>query len=374
MTALEEARTLTVWAMAARLGLTSMDRGSLGPCPVCGAATRSQSRPTRRGPLQVLADGRGWRCWAGGCEARGDAVALLAAVATGTTRPTDWRPVWERYGDADPNGFPAVTRQAPEPKLPSDRRAPPSEVGILVAMTRPVMEDPGVCAWLRSRGLDPGAVQRGGLARALVPMEDARHDVEERAGIRGEEGPASPEARAMAGHPVWGAFGPRWWAEGWRLILPVYDGAGELVGVRARWVGDGPAPRAKEHGGTGIAHGPGVYACRMARGLLGRRLPVGASPYLGSPPWDGRVVIAEGGADWLTWATHPEEAGAAVLGVWSGALPKGPASRAILGALPPAARVQVVTDADAAGDRYAEAIMEAARDVGLDVERRAVTR
>jgi hypothetical protein len=92
-----------------------------------------------------------------------------------------------------------------------------------------------------------------------------------------------------------------------------------------------------------------LYACAR-----GRRLLAGETP----ERWDGRVIVREGGPDWLLTAGDARIAGPegapAVLGLWSGAWPADGAGREVAARLAQAgARVLVATDADEAGDQYA---------------------
>jgi len=98
----------------------------------------------------------------------------------------------------------------------------------------------------------------------------------------------------------------------------------------------------------GVAPGA-LYACARGRRLLSGERP---------ERWDGRVIVREGGPDWLLMAGDARIAGPdgapAVLGLWSGAWPADGAGREVAGRLAQAgARVLVATDADEAGDQYA---------------------
>jgi hypothetical protein len=85
----------------------------------------------------------------------------------------------------------------------------------------------------------------------------------------------------------------------------------------------------------------------MARELLRGVTPLG---------WDGRVIVVEGGPDFLTLATSTSTSGPAVFGVWAGAWPATQAGAAFAERLPARARVCLATDANDAGDRYADTI------------------
>lgn len=319
----------------AALGLTSMRRGSWGPCPACGADRRGAE--DERGPLATNGP-KLWKCFA--CGAAGDGAALVAAVALGTADrpgPDGWaraRAIAVERGLVASEGAPVATaRNVPNdrPPAPSVRPGAPvapvaslpdaGEVTALWNACGPVDADPEVSGWLRSRRIDPALVAELDLAR-VVPS-------------------AAENALAVA---TWTRFGRASWGRGWRLILPCFNAAGELVTLRARWAADGPV-KVKEGGGTDVAAGPAVYADPMARELLRGATPLG---------WDGRVIVVEGGPDFLTLATSTS--GPAVFGVWAGAWPATQAGAAFAERLPARARVCLATDANDAGDRYADTI------------------
>jgi len=363
--AFEVIRGMSEQALAGRLGLSLMDKRSLGPCPCCRAAERSESnRSDKRGPIG-LRPGGGWRCFR--CGAGGDSVALVAAVASGEPRPTDWTAT--RALMAEVVGGAAAEPVEARPSKPAGPVRPPAdELAWMLGAAHDCVGDLEAGAWLRSRSIDPAAVDRLGLARVMDHAGDAEVAILEGAGLSGL---TPDEVAAGRGHPSWARFGRTPWREGWRLLLPVADHAGRDVTCRARWVRtDAPPPRnVKEQGGTGISAGPGVYACGMARAFMGRPARGPGAEACGRR-WSGRLVITEGGADWLTWATrYPEDA---TLGVWSGAL--GADSVGLwLRSFRKASQVLVVTDADDAGDRYATPVVEWATACRLAVTRAAVS-
>jgi hypothetical protein len=83
MTWLEEARRVSVAAVARELGREVVRAGIAGPCPCCGAERRGGD--DKRPPVGVRPDGLGWGCHR--CEARGDGPALAAAVLLRTPKP-----------------------------------------------------------------------------------------------------------------------------------------------------------------------------------------------------------------------------------------------------------------------------------------------
>jgi hypothetical protein len=177
-----------------------------------------------------------------------------------------------------------------------------------------VVRDAEVGAWLDSR-LGAGSASRVSAGRLAVALH--------------------PRAAA----PSWAALRRQSWARlGYRLLVPMVDAAGAVKSVRARCVGPVPwdgAPKALPPVGFG------------QRGLV-MASPV-AREMLKGTAWPSEVVVAEGEPQWLaaclTWP------GRAVLGIVAGSWTDELGAR-----VPTCASVLVVTDHDAAGDRYAEAI------------------
>ena len=214
----------------------------------------------------------------------------------------------------------------PEPAPPPPRPEGAAEVW---AACRPVLDDPEVSTWLRSRGLDPAKVEDRDLARALPEDLDV---------------------------PGWANFRGHPWTAGWRCVLPAYSSTGRLESLRARWCREGTPPtgnaRDKESAaGAGAGSATGlVLADALGRELL----RTGARPSWWPEVEPLRVVVAEGAPDFLTWAVRWSEAALyapAVLGLWAGSWTPEVAAR-----VPDGARVTVWTDDNAAGDRYAETV------------------
>ena len=285
-----------------------------------------------------------WKCFA--CGAAGDGAALVAAVALGTADRPDadgWaraRALAVERGLVASEGAPvARVRNVPNdrPPAPSVRPGPPvapvaslpdvGDVAVLWNVCGPVDADPEVSGWLRSRGIDPALVAALDLARALP----------------------SGGAENVVAVPAWARCGSEPWGLGRRLIFPCFNAAGDLVTLRGRWTSNRRV-KAKEMGGTGVLAGPALYADPMAREILRGAAPLG---------WDGRMIVVEGGPDFLTLATSTSSTSTtapAVVGVWSGAWPATQAGAAFAERLPARARVVVATDANGAGDRYADTI------------------
>ena len=223
-------------------------------------------------------------------------------------------------GKAEPRPAPA-RKATPKPLAEPERVFPPAEeVGELLGACVSPERDPEVSAWLLSRGLDPHEVSVRDLCLAL------------------------PKSTTM---PRWASYQHRTWVElGHRLIVPLYDHAGEVRSVRAGRVCDGGSPKRLPpagHACTGL-----VMADSMAREVL----------RLGRwPEWtstEARFVVCEGEPDFLTWAVRTAlyvYPSFATLGIFSGAW-----SDEIAGRIPDMAKVAVWTDDDAAGDKYAKAI------------------
>ena len=233
------------------------------------------------------------------------------------------------------------------------------------------MADPATAEWLKRRETLADHWQMLGFARDYVgyPPDLVR-------AIR-------PDARAL---PPWATFHGRSWAEsGHRLVFPCFDAVGELVALRARYVGHASdVPKEVSPRGPGATRGT-VYADWMARAVLQTE---NAKPgELADPTgrrWDGRVLVLEGGPCWLRfcldldrWALRPgctedpervipdDWHGPAMVGVWSGAWPASPLGEQLAERFKHATAVIVATDDDKDGDKYAAAILKTCKAVGV---------
>lgn len=337
---IQRVRGFGVAKVAELLGLT-VERGSFRPCPVCVAKARGST--DKRGPVGLRPDGRGWRCHR--CQADGDAVALVAARVLGKPKPEgpdDWAAVraWcasaglceGRTAGAAPR---VALRPLPAPRPPAPPvRVPPAELlALWNGATAPVSTVPEVAAFLARRKLDAAEVERRELARAIVAGERL---------------------------PAWARFKGRPWTEsGHRLLVGLYDARGELVSVQARSIladvpkgekAGNPAPVLDE--AATRAAGAEVWT-RFQLGGAVMADARGLALLRGSFPIPREVWIAEGVPDFLTLGVRwPDAATApAVLGIVEGAWRPELAAR-----IPQGARVVVVTDHDANGDRYAQGI------------------
>jgi hypothetical protein len=212
----EEVHERGVRETAAALGLqvAPPPKRAFGPCPACRAERRSRSDP--RWPAEVTSNGDGWKCYA--CQKTGDAVTLAALVITDQPKPRDWTEVRAACAEAglcEPEGMASAaklarpSRPARVPRAaPDSIRPPAAEVAELWARCRPVTGDNEVSAYLRSRCLPPSTVEDRDLARAL-PRDAAT--------------------------PSWASDGRGpWTAQSYRLIVPMFDRAGNLASLRAR--------------------------------------------------------------------------------------------------------------------------------------------
>jgi len=355
---IDTAKGATVEAVAGELGL-DVRRRAFGPCPACGAERRGGG--DRRPPCGF---GNGWRCFR--CDARGDALDLVARVVAGARlreltleRMAEVRAWYAAHGWCDPApGGPAapfVARRAPAaPAEPAPVYPPVAEVAALWSACAALTDvpwgyrgggrwaDPAV-PWLEKwRGLSCRALGALDLARLL---------------------PLDPDA-----HP-WPSWIPRLgmgrveWLQLYRLAVPMYDATGALRSLRFRAVTDVCEPGAdglrwraldvKGHQKALAATGSTVRGLTLAD-PVGRALLAGE---LASAPWDGRVVVTEGEPDLWTWSTRqrrgmaPDALTWAVLGVVNGSWTADLAAR-----VPSGAKVALRTHADAAGVAYAENI------------------
>lgn len=311
--------------IAARGDLQAHGRGAWSPCPCCGADRRG--RTDRRGPLSFK--GEVWRCHASGCSAGGGPGALLAAIRLGEIPAKGdprWAPVLRELEGGVP-GSPSPRRASPLPRPPTaPRYPPPGEIAAVWALCGRLEALPGrhpVVGWLEeARRLDVATLGALDLARAL------------------------PEA---GDRPDWM---PRAVPDAYRLVVPVYDARGTLRSLRFRAVRDvGTAPKALPPRGFELAGL--VLADPLGLALLrGEREDEGVR-------WDGRVVVAEGEPDFLSFAGDPKRAAQAVatrqthavFGVVSGSW-----TPAIADRIPSGATVAVWTHLDTKGDQYAEVI------------------
>ncbi len=294
--------------IAERFGFALIRARTISPCPACKAEHRSSRGHDRRGPVGLTADGLGWRCHR--CNAGGDAVTFATFAVAGSERPDDWRVVREALERA---GYSAAPPPPIKPALSGPAKRPPRrELLDLWTRSRPVFEDAESVAWLHGRGINPSLVSDRELARAIPPD-------------------LAPPAL-----PAWAQLGGPWPARGYRLLLALWDAAGNLTSIHARNLHAGADPKGAlpcghQVAGTVLADSAGALMLRE-RTLVG-------------PLW-----ICEGAPDFLTAATAWGDAadpGSAVLGILSGSWTADLAARVSDGA-----RVVIAVHHDAAGEAY----------------------
>lgn len=297
--------------------------GHISPCPGCNKDQRGSD--DTRGPIGFVR--QKWkchRCKVAGGPVRLAALSLLEEIpAKGSSRWAELPPLLaERgldFGAGEYAGRrPAVSAPpAPPPRPPAD------EVRDFWGAALPVDVDEAAAGWLESRGLDPHLVADEDLARAIP---------------------------AGAPCPAWARFrGTDWSRSGHRLIFRVADETGHTRSLRARSVLPDVRPGEKA---AAAAAGPGssgglVFANSAARRIFGGEA--------------GRLLIVEGGPDWLTWATAPaglpapDGEGWGVAGIYNGAW-----SSTLADAIPDGSLVVLrphLEDKLGDGEKYADAIV-----------------
>lgn len=189
---------------------------------------------------------------------------------------------------------------------------------------QPVTTDARVCRWLtRHRKLDPDLIAALDLARVL------------------SSGAALP---VWAGYEYDGHWHP-WTSAGHRIVVPLYNARGRMVSLRFR------APAAGMKGRC--AYGASTVGMVMADPLARSVLAAGNAPEFRSLK-SFAVVVAEGEADYLSWATELARRGfgenasspPAILGVVQGSFDMSIAQR-----LPIGTRITSAVDRDLGGDR-----------------------
>jgi hypothetical protein len=327
--------------VAEALGLTvdAPPRRGVRPCPGCGAEKRGSA--DRRAAAELTSDGGGWHCYR--CQAKGDAVALLALATVGSATPgaSAWPEVrrWAAargFCDPDPRdsgSLPPRPRLRPPPPRPAEAPPPRPPAGeVLELWTRglPVTADAEAAAWVASRGLNASEVEGRDLARAL------------------------PVAGAL---PPWARYLGASWREAparFRLLVPMYGAGGALESLHVRaFTPSDPKGRDKAASPAGFQVRGLVFADALARTMLGGGLLGDGQPVAELVQTAG-VVIAEGEPDfltWATWASDANEAAPAVLGVVAGSWSDELAAR-----VPDGTPVAVRTHADEAGEKYADRI------------------
>jgi hypothetical protein len=324
---LELAKAVPVAHVARQLGCqVRPDEKSFGPCPVCQVPTRANpGRTDRRGRCAIHADGRLWCCLSNGttgCGARGDAIALVALLVAGTLWSQGDRAVGELVHDWFVGsglvglGGTQTTRLAYPMAVPAQRLLRPDRLEVAQAWFhgRLVSAVPEVARYLQGRGLDPAAIDRLELARALPPDP----------------------------LPRWMWFqGGTWRETGHLLVVPAWEpdprrpGFLHMVSVHARCV----RPCEDAHK---AAWPSGASASGLVMAVDDDPMRDGVEQRL--------VTVCEGVPDFLQLALQPAGTRGALLGSWSGS-----AKADVAAAIPAGWRVVVITHNDAGGDQQAAA-------------------
>lgn len=279
----------------------------MAPCPA--HEDRSPSLQVAPADDRVLL-----KCFAG-CSAEAVVAALGLAVADlfdDAGEREAWRP--------SSTAMQKTGLLMPAPREPELMRRPVGAADLWARCSR-VWGSPAACAWLRSRGSDPAAVEDGDLARVL------------------------PATGAL---PPWATFGRRTWRDtGHLLAVPMFDHLGELVTLHARHIGADPGELPKSLTPAGSSNRGAVMADALGRLLLAGE----------AREWPRLLVaVAEGVPDWLALCSHysdADEDATAVLGIVAGSWTSDLAAR-----IPAGAVVTLATDADPAGEKYAQRIAE----------------
>jgi hypothetical protein len=331
---IEDVRAQGVRRVATALGLQidSAPRRGLRPCPSCGAEHRGSR--DKRAPAELTNDEGGWHCYR--CEAKGNAVSLASWVLLKTASPAreQWAFLRRSLGfhglcALEDGKAPRKTPPAQPASPPPQQRPPQHEVLALWHACRPVTADADLAAYLAGqRHLRPAAIEDFNLARAL------------------------PVSGWL---PGWARCRGRTWRDTQhRLVVPLFGPSGSIESLHARTlVPSQDYPKGLSPAGVSV--GGLVMANALAQLMLaGTPLSDGsaASLLIGQTG----LVITEGVPDFLTWSSHFSDANEnapAVLGIISGSFTSEIAAR-----IPDGCRIAVRRHGDAAGEKYAAAIVE----------------
>ncbi len=319
---LAEARRMPVLGVASALGI-QQGRSGL-PCPRCAADQRSKGGD-KRPPVGLVHGGSGWTCYR--CDTKGDGLDYAA-----------WHLLGHRLREAN----------AEEIEVVLDRLV----AGAVVLSPRTGAAD--------HRASRPPAKEVHAFWQACRPPTPANASESERPAVDfllrrgfGELLPVLARndlARVVPNPPrVASKWWPRSWAASWRLVVRAFETDGRLASVHVRAV-DEALPKTRWPCGATSARL--LFACPVGQELLAGR---GAKVRFA---W-----ICEGLTDWLSLAAIvARDAGAdrdmhAVLGATSGGF------EALSAVRWPEAMPEIIvcTDADAHGERYADAVKGAVR-------------
>jgi hypothetical protein len=253
-----------------------------------------------------------------GCDRTGDVFHLVAAVNGLDVRrdfPAVVRLAAELAGQPVDGPARSLAAPPPESRMPDRTYPPPDDIATLWAAAGSVVRDAEAAEYLRHRGLGPAEVEELELAR-VIPR--------------------------VAATPRWAAFGGRPWPRtGHRLLVPAFDADGRMRSLRAWRIIDGDTPKRLPPAGYRLAGL--VLADATALTMLRRERPA------------HEIVVVEGEPNLLTWATwlHRQDPAreVAVFGLFSGGWTAEVAER-----IPDGAVVNIRTDHDEAGEKYAAVI------------------
>jgi hypothetical protein len=315
-----EVKLWPVADVANRLGLEVVRKGAdvSFPCPACRKVLRHSRGADRRHAAKVMPENR-W--WCEPCGASGDAVALAAAVTTGSPTPPRkwWADVRARCASVGlctdlsgrpPPPRPFVTFGPPAESTPL-AHAPQKGVEALWRACGPVGLESEAGRYLAARGFDVARLPWLEVVRQAPEQVD----------------------------PV--EWWPAAWLRRWPLMFPAYDVRGELVSLHGRALAN-VEPKTRwpyRCSASGL-----MFADSMGVTFL-RQCARGASV-------DGleAVVVCEGATDTLKLSEVVDgaECAFAVLGYVAGS------KRAFAGIdWPVHVPCVVATDNDAVGDKYA---------------------
>lgn len=326
--AAEIRRTLTdPRRLCEKLGLAEGAKRQAGD----GLLVRCPAHDDRSASCSVtLGKDRTIRCKCFACDWSGDALTLIAEVHGLNVRTAFRDVLLEAAGIAGLHNIVAELTGGkkyeprpippPAPPRPDPEYAPSAEVAALWAAAGPCDEDEDSRWHLEGRGIDAREASQRGLARALCLANGL-----------------------WCPMPQWARYKGAWWPEhGYRIVIPTFDAAGAMRGVRAWRVTDGDGPKRLPpagHRAAGLVLANGV-AAQVLRGE--RTSPV-------------RVIVCEGEPDAISWSLR--DPNSAVLGVLSGSWTPEFAKRIPLGS-----EVIVRTHHDEAGERYASEVVKSVRE------------
>ena len=306
--------------VATALGMINDGTGkSYGPCPVCNAKKRSSKKGTKRLPIGVVRTGgkEYWRCFAGGCDARGDVVDLVSFSLLGVRfgEAKDTKPVREWFSVTN---FATVETQFSI----EEKEYPPFDEIRKLAKLLQTHSIQKVNNWMINdwlivqRGLDPELIRGAAIFPDKFPYDELTR---------------VPTSKGGKMH-----WWPSFWANKYPLMIPMYDVTGTVRSFEGRAVLDNVSPKSMC---------PAFYSMMnlfFANNSMLR--------HLRREEEFSEFWFVEGGMDTLALGSL---VGAPVMGIKAGSI----------GALehikfPKDAKFVIATHNDDVGDKYAKAIGE----------------